>query len=90
MKYWISINSRRTATSTGFCNTWQTYQVASRALRDAILAEGLATRDDSQSTTLGIRLSTRAERQKESCEEYVDRIIGVIDGRPNYINSHQH
>ena len=59
MQY-IAINAYRSATDTGFANTWRIYRVTP-ADRKRALTVGLPTYDDRNPTTVGIRPATRAE-----------------------------
>ena len=57
---YIAINAYRSATDTGFANTWRIYRVTP-ADRKRALTVGLPTYDDRNPTTVGIRSATRAE-----------------------------
>jgi hypothetical protein len=57
---YIAVNAYRSATDTGFANTWRIYRV-SPADRSHLLSVGLPTHDSTQLTVNGIRPATRAE-----------------------------
>ena len=57
---YIAINAYRSATDTGFANTWRIYQVTP-ADRSHLLSIGLPTHDSASATVTGIRPATRSE-----------------------------
>jgi hypothetical protein len=59
MQY-IAINAYRSATDTGFANTWRIYRV-SPADRSHLLSVGMPTFGCSTPTPIGLRPATRAE-----------------------------
>lgn len=70
--HYLAINLYRSSTGEGFANTWRIIRVASRAIQQRILAEGLPIsdtwyrdeegRDHPICSTMGIRLATAEER----------------------------
>jgi hypothetical protein len=59
MQY-IAVNTYRSATDTGFANTWRIYRVT-RADRSHLLSVGLPTFGCSIPTPIGLRPATRSE-----------------------------
>jgi hypothetical protein len=57
---YIAVNAYRSATDTGFANTWRIYRVT-RADRSHLLSVGLPTFGCSIPTPIGLRPATRSE-----------------------------
>jgi hypothetical protein len=79
-QYYIAINSYRSSTSEGFCNTWTIYRCSKETQR-RLLTEGLPVRDQcyldndgaqrAMYSTMGIRVATPAERKRAASDPHL-------------------